>query len=213
MKIKHTFTPSHKILACAIVAVSLVLAPGCAASKNTEISASVQDAYQQETGISGFRDQAWGTDQADVEASVIASGMEKGADYDTGEESGYYMISLQNAEVGGYNAAAAYVFQDNKLSFGVYQLDMDDNIFSDLLQKLTDKYGEPSAYTTDSGWGSCALWIDASKNYICISAFMDSIIYSSAGSSYTDQLSDTLSQYQGIDLKELLNRYGNTSGV
>lgn len=213
MKCKQMFTPPHKILACAIVAASLVLVPGCAASKNAEISASVQDAAQQETCISGFRDQLWGTDQEDVEASIIASGMEKGTDYDSVEESGYYMLSLQNTEVGGYNAAAAYVFQDNKLSFGVYQFDMDDGAFSDLLQKLTDKYGEPSAYTTDSGWGPCALWIDSGKNYVCISAFMDSIIYSSAGSSYTDQLSDTLSQYQGIDLNALLNRSGNTSGV
>lgn len=213
MKIKHTFTP-NKILIVTIASVSLALMPGCAASKNTVENNVVQeDATQQETGISGFRDQSWGADLSSVEADIISSGAKKGSGYDLAEESGYNMLSLQSAEVGGHNAAAAYVFQDNKLSFGVYQLDMDDSIFSDLLKKYTNKYGEPAAYTIDSGLGPCALWIDSSKNYVCISSFMDSIIYSSAGSSYTDQLADTLLQYQKIDLKALLNQSGNTSGV
>lgn len=191
---------------------SLALMPGCSSDQAATPSAATES-VKQEPAISGFCDQAWGSDLSSVQSAVITSNMQEGTDYTSGEESGYYMLGLNSSEVGGHTAAAAYVFQDNALAFGVYQLEMDDSAFSDLLQKYTAKYGEPAAHTTDSGWGPCAVWVDSGKNYICMSSFMDSIIYVSAGCSYTDALTDTLSEYQGVNLKGLLNQAGNSNGV
>ena len=139
--------------------------------------------------------------------------MQENTDYTLGDNQGYYMLGLNSSEVGGHAAAAAYVFQNDLLAFGVYQLDMDDSVFSDLLQKYTAKYGEPAAHEEGTGWGPCAVWVDSCKNYICMSSFMDSVIYVSSGCSYTDTLADTLSEYQGINLKDLLNQVGNSKGV
>ena len=213
MKTKHTFTPPPKFLVAILFSATAFLMSGCADSPTEVTGASTQDTARQESEISGFRDQLWGASPADVESAVIVSDMEKGIDYDTGNESGYYMISLSSVDVGGHSAAAAYVFQDNALSFGVYQLSIDNNVYPDLFEKYSDKYGNPAAQSEDSGWGSCAVWVDPSRNYICLSDFMDSILYVSAESPYTEQLADTLSQYQDIDLGSILGQAGNTSGV
>lgn len=213
MKTKHMFTPSPKFLTVMLFSTSAFLLSGCSNFSTAVTDESVQDAIQQESSISGFRDQLWGTSFADVESSVITSNMEKGIDYDAGNESGYHMLSLTSVDVGGHSAAAAYVFQDDMLSFGVYQLAIDNNVYPDLFEKYSDKYGDPAAQSEDSGWGSCAVWVDPSRNYICLSDFMDSVLYVSAESPYTEQLADTLSQYQDIDLDSVLGQSGNTSGV
>lgn len=209
MKKKMYFTKS---LALAAALVSLSLLPGCS-SDQASATQQAAEATTQEPAISGFCDQAWGVNLATVKSAVITSGMQENTDYTLGEEQGYYILGLNSSEVGGHVAAAAYMFQDDKLVIGGYQLEMDDSAFSDLLQKYTAKYGEPAAHEEDTGWGPCAVWVDSGKNYICMSSFLDSIVYVSSGCSYTDNLADTLSEYQGINLKDLLNQAGNSKGV
>lgn len=209
MKKKMYFAKS---LALAAALASLSLLPGCS-SDQASTTQQAAEATTQEPAISGFCDQAWGTDLSTVKTAAITSSMQENTDYTLGEEQGYYILGLNSSEVGGHVAAAAYMFQGDKLVIGGYQLEMDDSAFSDLLQKYTAKYGEPAAHEEDTGWGPCAVWVDSGKNYICMSSFLDSIVYVSSGCSYTDNLADTLSEYQGINLKDLLNQSGNSNGV
>lgn len=209
MKKKMYFAKS---IAIAATIASMSLLPGCSSGQDSTPQ-QMAETTTNEPAISGFCDQAWGADLAAVKSVVITSSMQENTDYTLGEEQGYYILGLNSSEVGGHAAAASYTFQDDKLVMGGYQLEMDDNAFSDLLQKYTAKYGEPAAHEEDTGWGPCAVWVDSNKNYICISSFMDSIVYVSSGCSITDNLADTLSEYQGINLKSLLNQAGNSKGV
>ncbi|MCD8326180.1 MAG: hypothetical protein LUC90_05705, partial [Lachnospiraceae bacterium] len=62
-------------------------------------------------------------------------------------------------------------------------------------------------------WGPCAVWVDAEKNYICISDFLDQILYISSKCPYTETLSGILEKYHGVDLQGTLEKVGNTEGI
>ncbi|MDO4330313.1 MAG: hypothetical protein Q4C66_13390 [Lachnospiraceae bacterium] len=180
---------------------------------DSNFAQSEVNATQQQSSIVGFRDFEWGTDQSSVESAIITSDMQNGTDYNTGEESGYYGIQIINTEVAGYKTNAAYFFQNSQLSFGLYDLTVDDSNFQDLVAKYTDKYGSPAAQQESIGWGPCAVWVDSNKNFIVISGFLNNILYISSGCPYTDSLADMLPEYHNINLQDLLEQSGNTTGV
>lgn len=93
-----------------------------------------------------FRDFAWGEAKSAVDAAVT-KGLAEGADYYSDED----MTYILDSSVAGYDASIMYMFdEDQNLDSAAYVLEEKHTNrnqyyydYEDLVEKLTDKYGEP----------------------------------------------------------------------
>lgn len=122
-------------------------------------------------------------------------------------------LSISGGNVAGIEIrSVGYIFSDNKLSAGVYDLTINDTEYSDLVEKYTSIYGDASLSKESTGWGDCSLWIDSEHNVVCISGTIG-IVYIQNGSPYTDYIGDMLTEFHEINLQDEINKIGNTDGI
>ncbi len=182
----------------------------CAPSmKQSETSDNVSENQQ----INSFMDYTWGTTIDKIKKNEITSDMEENIDYmeDTTDDS--VMLTITGKEVAGYKTDIGFLFSNNGLEMGCYDLDIEDDDYTDLIEKYTAKYGAPTVEKESTGWGPCTIWIDDNQNFICITDVYG-IIYSTKSNSFvTNTFNDFLKEYHEIDLYEELNKIGNSDGI
>lgn len=196
-----------KILYSICVSVLAVALTACGASASSD-NASEDSSPK----IDSFRDYEWGTSFEDVRGVEVTSDMKELLDYQEQDVDGMTGLTIKNGNVAGYETEIGFAFDDTGLIAGGYDLDIDDDSFTEWVQKYTDEYGEPVLEKESIGWGACALWVDDSKNFIFLSG-LTGISYGKADSPYLQFLNDGLYKYHEIDLEEEINKIGNTDGI
>ena len=116
-----------------------------------------------------FRGVEWGISMTDLISQVITNEVDNGLDKDG------YSVSIDkfvifDTTVGGYKCEADYFLVDDKFADGAYFLKEEhSNIeqyysdYKDLIQKYTDKYGDP-LYNTGE-WVGDSLYKDKPEKY------------------------------------------------
>lgn len=166
-----------------------------------------------EVSINSFNDYEWGTDMDTIKSKEITPDMKKSIDYSEENSGDMIGLSINGGDVSGIETrSVGYIFSDNKLSAGVYDLTINDTEYSDLLEKYTSIYGEASLTKESTGWGGCSLWIDGEHNVVCISGTIG-IAYIQNGSPYMNYIGDMLTEFHEINLQEEINKIGNTDDI
>ena len=166
------------------------------------------------TSIDNFRDYKWGTPIDELKKNEISTDMKENFDYEPETESNDGTLSsfrIIDGVVGGYSADICYTFFNGKLTAGEYDLSLEDNDYTDLVKKYSDKYGNPVVEKESVGWGPCSVWIDSEHNFIFIDSW--GISYISSDSPLVEAYSESLYKYHEISLEKELNKIGNTDGI
>lgn len=99
--------------------------------------------------------------------------MKEAVDYQRDESNGISALTLLHQEVAGYSdVSSSYLFSDNNLVAGSYDLDIDDETFDDLSEKIVKIYGKSCLEKESTGWGKLSIWIDDSKDVITLSEML-----------------------------------------
>ena len=116
-----------------------------------------------------FRGVEWGIPMTDLITQIIDNEYENGLDKD-GYSVGIDKFVIFDTTVGGYKCEADYFLVDDKFADGAYFLKEEhSNIeqyysdYKDLIQKYTDKYGDP-LYNTGE-WIGDSLYKDKPEKY------------------------------------------------
>ena len=101
--------------------------------------------------------------------------------YQCDESNDISALTLLHQEVAGYSdVSSSYLFSDNKLIAGSYDLDIDDTAFDDLSKKIAQTYEKPYLEKESTGWGKLSIWIDDSKDVITLSEMLGITFYRSS---------------------------------
>lgn len=163
--------------------------------------------------IDSFRGYAWGTSSEDVRKEEITTEMKSGTDYQSNilsSESKLSTLTIYNRQIDKYDASVEYLFLDNQLVCGGYEITIDDSNYSDICAGITEKYGDPYIEKPTIGWGRCSIWIDDEKNAIMASEAIG-LIYFQNNDTIIDFLADNIQKFHGIDIKN--NFQETTSSV
>lgn len=184
----------------------------CSPSEAEETSTNTTE--ESAPQISSFNNYDWGTPYDDIKTSEISSDMKEILDYrEENGTDGMVGFSVFNQEAAGYTTTTGYAFFDDKLTAGSYDMDgVDEEKYADLLEKITAEYGEPNIEKDSTGWGRLSVWVDDSKNVICLSEILD-VRYIESGSQYLNFLNDQFIKFHEIDLISELDVIGNTDGL
>ena len=153
--------------------------------------------------IDSFRGYAWGTSSEDVRKEEITTEMKSGTDYQSNilsSESKLSTLTIYNRQIDKYDASVEYLFLDNQLVCGGYEITIDDSNYSDICAGITEKYGDPYIEKPTIGWGRCSIWIDDEKNAIMASEAIG-LIYFQNNDTIIDFLADNIQKFHGIDIK------------
>lgn len=192
----------------ALILAFCIPATGCSTTSTPPKSSD-----NSETLINSFGDYEWGTNIATVKSQEITSDMKESIDYSEENNDNMIGLSISGGNVAGIETrSVGYIFSDNKLSAGVYDLTINDTEYSDLVEKYTSIYGDASLSKESTGWGDCSLWIDSEHNVVCISGTIG-IVYIQNGSPYMDYIGDMLTEFHEINLQDEINKIGNTDGI
>lgn len=193
----------------ALILAFCIPATGC----STTSTPPPKNSDNSETLINSFGDYEWGTNIATVKSQEITSDMKESIDYSEENNDNMIGLSISGGNVAGIETrSVGYIFSDNKLSAGVYDLTINDTEYSDLVEKYTSIYGDASLSKESTGWGDCSLWIDSEHNVVCISGTIG-IVYIQNGSPYMDYIGDMLTEFHEINLQDEINKIGNTDGI
>ena len=140
------------------------------------------------------------------------SDREETLDYQEENAEGLTGLIIKNGSVAGFDTEIAYIFDEDGLTAGAYDPDIDEDSFDEWVEKYVEKYGDPVLEVESIGWGKCTLWTDASKNFIFLSG-ITGISYVEADSPYLKLLNNGLDKFYGIDLEEELDKICNTDGI
>ena len=163
--------------------------------------------------IDSFRGYAWGTSSEDFRKKEITTEMKNGTDYQNNilsSESKLSTLTIYNRQIDKYDASVEYLFLDNQLVCGGYEITIDDSNYSDICAGITEKYGDPYIEKPTIGWGRCSIWIDDEKNAIMASEAIG-LIYFQNNDTIIDFLADNIQKFHGIDIKN--NFQETTSSV
>lgn len=200
-----------KIMCISSVVLCFSLTACAQASTGESTEASSEKTLPQ---ISSFGDYEWGTSYEKIKSTEISDDMKEIIDYreDAGENE---MISLtiNNQETAGFSTSVSYVFSDNKLTAGGYDIGgVNEESYSDLSQKLSSKYGDPYISKESTGWGRLSVWIDNSHNAICLSEILD-VLYIENDSPYLDFINEQFIEFHETDLIKEIEKFNNTNGL
>lgn len=203
-------TFSLRQILCSISCIAIALASiGCSSVSAQNQETTDQDVQQ----ISSFSNYSWDTSYNDIYSAEISSEMKENINFQRDESDGLTMLALLNQEVAGYSGiTSSYIFSDEKLVAGNYALDIDDEVFEDLNDKITEIYGTPYIIKDSTGWGNLAVWIDDSKNILTLSEILD-VTYFEADSPLLATLNDQFVEFHDFDLLNEIKKYNNTDGL
>lgn len=193
----------HNFLNVAKISLCICLV-GC-----SPVSAAKLDAEASQ--IDSFRGYEWGTSFDDVKEKEITDGMLEYRDYridEVGSIGGLKDLQMYNGYVDSYDATVEYLFLDDELVGGGYDLDIDDSNYADICSGVSDKYGDPSVQKPSTGWGECSMWIDDSQNVIVVSEMLG-LLYFQNNDTLTDLFSESLEKFHEIDIKNELKKVGD----
>lgn len=221
MKKEHTFTlplknferilkcTSFKNVICIFALFVCIILTSCG---NVSATQETQE-YDSSSVISSFNGYDWGTSYDEIRFSEITENMKEKIDYSEDQTEGMTALSLYHKDISGYDTRVDYSFSDQKLTAGMFQMDGDDEeIYEDMLTKISSKYGDPYLKKESTGWGRCAIWIDNEKNIICSSEILD-IIYAESGSPLLEYLNDQFIEFHELDLLSEIEKFNNTDGL
>lgn len=199
----------RKIL-CSISCIAIALASiGCSSVSAQNQETTDQDVQQ----ISSFSNYSWDTSYNDIYSAEISSEMKENIDFQRDESDGLTMLALLNQEVAGYSGiTSSYIFSDEKLVAGNYALDIDDEVFEDLNDKITEIYGTPYIIKDSTGWGKLSIWIDDSKDVITLSEMLG-VTFFEADSPFIEFLNDQFIEFHDVDLVSEIKKYNNLDGL
>lgn len=221
MKKERTFTPaiknfehilkcpSFKNVICIFTLFVCIILTSCG-----NVSAT-QETQEDDSSsvISSFNGYDWGTSYDEIRSSEITENMKEKIDYSEDQTEGMTALSLYHKDISGYDVRVDYAFSDQKLTAGMFQMDGDDEeVYEDMLVKISSKYGDPYLKKESTGWGRCAIWIDGEKNIICSSEILD-IIYAESGSHLLEYLNDQFIEFHELDLLSEIDKFNNTDGL
>lgn len=221
MKKEHTFTPPLKtfehILKCpsfknAICIFTLFI---CIILTSCGNASATQETQEDDSSsvISSFNGYDFGTSYDEIRSSEITENMKEKIDYSEEQMEDMTALFLSHKEISGYDTNVGYVFSNQKLTAGTFQMDGDDEeIYDDMMVKISSKYGEPYLKKASTGWGRCAIWIDNEKNIICSSEILD-IIYAENGSPLLEYLNEQFVEFHKLDLLSEIEKFNNTDGL
>ena len=189
--IKKNFKNFKKSIICICTAFSLLFTVSCVAAKDNASSK-----------IDNFRGYEWNTSIDDIQPKEISPEMEESVDYQIDEEpeSGIKGILVNDGYVDKYDAAVGFLFLEDALIAGMYELGIDDNNFYDIASSVSEKYGEPFLEKDSEEYGKCFLWIDEEGGCIALSADADILVYIAPDSPFVEFASLTFESYHEIDL-------------
>ena len=174
-------------------------------------SSDVEQTLEEESDsqISSFNGYDWGTSYKNIKSAEISADMKELQDYEEANEvdelDGMSVLSLFKQSVAGYSATIEYAFSNDELVAGLYDIDIDEEIYADLLEKLTLEYGNQDVEKDSTGWGNVSVWIDDSKNMLCLSEFFDALYYIEADSPILDILNEQFIEFHELDITSVLS--------
>ncbi len=166
------------------------------------------------TGISqidSFRGYEWGTAFDDIKSQEITSGMLEYRDYridEVGSVDGLTDLCMYNGSVDTYDTNVEYLFQNDKLVSGGYDMEIDDSNYDDICNGISEKYGDPDITKPSTGWGNCSMWIDDNQNVILVSEALG-LLYFQNDESTIELFSESLEKFHEIDIDKELQKVGD----
>lgn len=201
------FTLNGRKLKRTAVAFSLMLCFSLTACSSSDAEQSSEEGSDPQ--ISSFNGYDWGTSCEDIKTTEISADMKELLDYEENngvdELDGMSVLSFFKQSVAGYSATIEYAFSNDELVAGLYGIDIDEEIYADLLEKLTLKYGNPDVEKDSTGWGNVSVWIDDSKNMLCLSEFFDALYYIAADSPLLNILNEQFIEFHELDITSVLS--------
>lgn len=202
-------TSFHKLLCLSSCAIIGLISLGCSNVTAQDQASTSEKAAQ----ISSFSDYSWGTSYDDIYSDQITSDMKEAVDYQCDESNDISALTLLHQEVAGYpDVSSSYLFSDNKLIAGSYDLDIDDTAFDDLSKKITQTYEKPYLENESTGWGKLSIWIDDSKDVITLSEMLG-VTFFEADSPCLEFLNDQFIEFHDVDLVSEIKKYNNLDGL
>ena len=192
--------------AAALCAAICITAPACAAETET------MDNVSEELSIPGFLDNKWGDAKDEVLEKEISPDMVSGIDYLEETRENMLAVTVKDKGVAGYEADENLLFADEVLIAGSYTLDVNDEEFLNLMEKYSEKYGEPTLEKESTGWGPAFMWIDTDGNFIAATD-MFGVFYISADSAVIDLLEDQFMEFNEIDLRKEIEKAVSSDGI
>lgn len=165
-----------------------------------------------DSGIGTFNNCTWGSSMETVKATVITSNMQENVDYQVATEDSITSLVINATQVAGYNTSASYLFVDDQLVAGLYPVEFPDSEYSTIQSKYCAVYGDPVIEKESTGWGACSIWVDSEHNFVFMSK-MCGIVYGTENDTVLDLLDLQFSQFHEINIRDVLGKAGNLSGV
>lgn len=163
--------------------------------------------------ISSFCSYEWGTSYDEIKDAETTDDMQENIDYAEDTVGDCTCWGVFHKDIAGYDAQVGFVFFEDKLTAGTYVMDGEDKqIFDDLLDKFTSKYGEPYLNKESTGWGRIAVWVDNDNNVICTSEMLNTI-YMESDSPFIEYYNDIFIKFHELDLQKELHKHNNTDGL
>ena len=200
------FTPPRKFLhnSLNIAKISLCFCLVGCSSVSAEPAAEISQ-------IDSFRGYDWGTTFDDIKGKEITSDMLEYRDYridEVGSVDGLTDLCIYNGSVDTYDTNVEYLFLNDKLVSGGYDMDIDDSNYEDICDGISKKYGDPDIEKSSTGWGDCSMWIDDSQNVILVSEMLG-LLYFQNDESIIDLFSESLEKFHEIDIDRELQKAGD----
>ena len=201
-------------------------AGGTEAEDETEQDASRVDTEETNAKgkltITSFHGYAWGTSESEIRKAEVSSSMENTIDYslkgidasgnvihsgakaDVSSGKKLETLGVKGYSIGGYDATSFYLFEDRKLTGGVYEFFMDYDTFLDLTSQCAIAYGKASesgGQKDDDTRQPYMLWVDDDGNFIFASVSLG-IMYGQKNSALLGVFSDGIQDTCGIDIEQ-----------
>ena len=166
--------------------------------------------------VDAFRGYRWGTLLEEILEQEITEDMEEGIQYalkkvdaagdsvkETYEGETFDSLGMKGYSIAGYDATSFYLFEEGKLTGGVYEFFLDEDVLLDVTMKCTSAYGEPSRTQDQEGMEGYALWVDPEKNFIFTSISLG-VLYGQHDSAIIGIFSDGIERTCGISLESVI---------
>lgn len=174
-------------------------------------SATSADPVVEASQIDSFRDYNWGTTFDDIKSNEITSDMLEYRDYRIDEISsmdGLVDLCMYNESVDTYDTNVEYLFLNDKLVSGGYDMDIDDSNYDDICNGISEKYGDPDIVKSSIGWGGCSMWMDDNQNVILVSEALG-LLYFQNDDSIINLFSENLEKFHEINIENELKKAGD----
>ena len=117
-------------------------------------------------------------------------------------------LCMYNESVDTYDTNVEYLFLNDKLVSGGYDMDIDDSNYDDICNGISEKYGDPDIVKSSIGWGGCSMWMDDNQNVILVSEALG-LLYFQNDDSIINLFSENLEKFHEINIENELKKAGD----